>query len=1094
MKQLLLSSVIAACLAIPAAAQFDTATILGTVKDKSGGVVPGAKVTLTNIGTGISSTKEADDGGGFEFLQVRIGHYKLVAEKAGFALAVVEDFEATVGARQRIDLELRVGSVSETVNVSESVSLVETDTSQRGQVIKQEAISELPLNGRQYSSLVLLTTGVRPSPISTGGFVTREGSVNVNGLRSTVNNFLLDGVDNNAYGTSNQGFANQVMQPTPDAVAEFQVVTNNMSAEYGRTGGATVNVAYKSGTNRLKGSLWEFNRNRSMNAFDYYRPRDGKKPPFNRNQFGATLGGPIVKNRTFFFVDYEGTRWVAKNVVFVNLPTANDRNAVFSVPVKDPIRGTIYPANTPLPRNVLLPFAVKVLNDLPAAFDNATRSSNFYGPRGFKDFGDKFNAKFDHQFSTRVSAFLRVGQRKDNILEEPGIPGPSGGDSNGRTRIMNQALASGVTMTATPRDLIEFRFGVNRTNAGKNPIGLGGPSMLAAYGISGLPSDPRVSGGLNSQLFSGISNIGRQATNPQWQYPTMWNPKVNYSRIIFKHSLKAGYEYQRIHTEVQDVNPLYGRDSYAGGFSKPTPTAPGDAGTFSIADFFFGARDTYALTTLFIAQYRQQMSFLYLQDDWKVSPKLTLNLGIRYEYASPQWEKENRLSNFDPVGLTMVAATNGSIGNRARIDPDRNNWAPRVGAAYSWDSKTVIRSGFGVNFIHFNRAGGGNLLAINGPQVVNALVSQNPTQSTFRTTDQGYPAGFTDSVNFNPLRANVTYMPQNYRSAYVASWFFGVQREIAKNTIVDIAYVGNRSNKLLLFADYNQAAPNTNGSTIALQSRRPIATFSDITYAHNGGWSNYQSLQARFERRFQGGLFFLNSFTWGKAMDNGAGALEGINGAGSSMQDFRNRAGDKGPSAYDQTLTNTTSVLYNLPYGKGRKWGANGNAVIDAVIGGWQVGGISNAYSGGRINLVHQLAGNFSVSGIQQDWRGRPWFRPNISGDPILAADLRLNEQYLNPSNVSLPTATGPNGNNPFGNVGRNIARMPAFYQMDFSLMKDFHLPREGMGLQFRSEFFNVFNVTNYRTVDSNRSSASYGRFNGAYEKRQVQLGLRFTF
>jgi hypothetical protein len=980
------------------------------------------------------------------------------------------------------------------VNVSETVSLVESDTSQRGQVVKREAIVELPLNGRQYSSLVMLTTGVRPSPISTGGFTVREGSFNVNGLRSTFNNFLLDGVDNNAYGTSNQGFSNQVMQPPPDAVAEFQVVTNNMSAEYGRAGGATINVAYRSGTNELHGSAWEFLRNRSLNAGDYFRPRDNRKAPFARNQFGFTLGGPIVKNRTFYFLDYEGYRQVSRVVEFANLPIQRDRDAVFDFAVQDPVRGGIYPANVPLPRTVVSPFALRVFADLPQPFSQATRSNNYFRARRFQDFTDKYNVKLDHQFSSKISGFFRIGQRKANIFEEPTIPGPSGGDGNGYTDVLNQALASGLTYAMSPRDLWEFRFGVTRTRAGKQPPGLGEATMQNVYGIPGLPADPRIAGGLTTQLFNGISTLGRQATNPQWQYPTAWNPKVNYSRFLGAHSLKAGYEYQRVHTEIQDVNPLYGRDTYQGAFSRPAQGPFGDAAVYSIADFFFGARNTYALVNFLVAQYRQNLHFAYLQDDWKVSRKLTLNLGVRYEFATPQWEKDNVLSNFDPAGRRMIAASSGSLYSRALINPDRNNWAPRIGLAYSVTDKTIVRSGFGVNFVHFHRAGGGNILAINGPQLVNALVTQAPSQPGFRTTQQGYPAGFTDSRNFDPLRANITYMPPDTRTTYLMSWFFSIQREIAKNTLVDIAYVGNRANKSLLFADYNQAVPNTNGGTIPLQQRRPIPTFSDITYAFNSGWSTYNALQFRFERRFVSGLFFLNSFTWSKAMDNGGGALEGINGSGSSVQDFYNLAAEKGPSPYDQTLTNTTSVLYNLPIGRGRKWGDGLHPAGQFVLGGWQVGAIQNAWSGNRINLIHQLAGNFAVSGIAQDWRGRPWFRPNVTGDPVLAPAERANEQYLNLSTVALPTNTGPNGNNPFGNAGRNIARMPAFYQIDFTLTKDFPLPREGMKLQFRSEFFNLFNVTNYRTVEANRSSAGFGRYTSAFEKRQVQFALRLSF
>jgi len=1070
-------------------AQFDTATVLGTLKDRSGAVVPGAKVTLTNLETGISNAVESDESGNYQFLQVRVGRYRLSAEKAGFSTAVAEEFAVNVGARQRVDLDLAVGQVTETVSVTAAVQLVESENSQRGQIVKQEAIVELPLNGRQYSSLVLLSTGVRPSPIATGGFTTREGSFNVNGLRSTVNNFLLDGTDNNAYGTSNQGFSNQVMQPPPDSVAEFQVVTNNMSAEFGRTGGATINVAYRSGTNGFHGSAWHFLRNDNLNATEYFRPRDGRKAPFNRNQFGFTFGGPIVKNKAFFFTDYEGFRQVSRVVEFSNLPSVNDRQALFSVPIRNPYTGDIYPANVPLPRSVISPFALRVMNDLPAPII-AGRANNFFTARRFQDFTDKYNVKFDYQLTSKLNGFVRVGQRKVNIFEEPGIPGASGGGGNGYTDVMNQQLVTGLTYAATTRDLVEFRFGASRTRAGKQPPGLGSPTMQTVYGIPGLPTDPRVAGGLTTQVITGFTELGRQATNPQWQWPTVFNPKFNYSRYIGKHTLKAGYEYQRIHTQIQDVNPLYGRDTYAGFYSRPAGATVGTNSDYSLADFFFGARDTYALVNLLIAEYRQVMNFFYVQDDWKILPNLTLNLGVRYEYATPQWERDNVLSNFDPVSRTLVPATKGSIENRALIQPDRNNWAPRVGLAYTLNNKTVVRSGFGVNHVHFHRAGGGNILAINGPQLVNALVRQVPGTAGFVRTEQGYPAGLVDTRNFDPLRANITYMPRDFKSSYVMSWFFSVQREIARNTLVDVAYVGNRANGLLLFADFNQARPNAPGENTPLQARRPIPNFSDITYAFNGGWSSYHSLQVRFERRFEKGLFLLNSFTWGKAMDNGGGALEGINGSASSVQNVYDLAAEKGPSPYDQKFTNTTSVLYEMPFGRGRRWMGNANPVVNAILGGWNVGAINNMYSGNRINPFHRLgtAGTTAVSNIPQDWRGGPWGRPNVAGDPLLPSDQRVNERYLNPASFPLPVGT------PFGNSSRNPVRMPAFYQFDFSAVKDFALPRESMNLQFRAEFFNLFNVTNYRSVEANRQSAAFGQFTGAFDKRQVQMALRLSF
>src|SRR5215510_5211666 len=347
----------------PAWAQFETASVVGTVRDSSGAVVPGATVTITGIETGVSASRTTNDSGLYEFVTVKAGLYVVTAEKEGFSSALVDNLQVQVGARQRVDLSLEVGRVSERIQVTASSPLIEHDSSQRGQVITGDQIRMLALNGREYSALALMSPGVRQSALnkSTNG-TPREGAFNVNGLRSTFNNFLIDGVDNNAYGTSNQGFSNQVMQPPPDAVGEFRVVTNNASAEYGRAAGATVNVAYRSGTNQLHGDGWEFFRDTALNATTYFKPPDGKKPPLRRNQYGAVGGGPIVKNRSFFFGDYEGFRQDRKSTVFSTLPAALEDRGVLSVDVRDPRTDIVYPAGTPIPMTA---FARTVLSQLP---------------------------------------------------------------------------------------------------------------------------------------------------------------------------------------------------------------------------------------------------------------------------------------------------------------------------------------------------------------------------------------------------------------------------------------------------------------------------------------------------------------------------------------------------------------------------------------------------------------------------------------------------------------------------------------------------------------------------------------------------------
>jgi hypothetical protein len=1075
------SLVLCVFFAAPAFAQFETATVVGTVRDSSGGVVPDAKVTLTNTQTGVTAERQSDANGNYEFFTVRIGSYVVTAEKTGFSIALVENVQVTVGARQRVDLTMAVGQLSEKVEVSARAVLLQTDSSDRSQVISGEQTKALPLNGREYSALALLSPGVRVSPLAAGG---REGSFNVNGLRSTFNNFLIDGVDNNAYGTSNQGFSNQVMQPAPDAVEEFKVVTNNMSAEYGRAAGATINVAYASGTNQFRGSGWEFARRTALNATGFFRPPDGVKPPFERDQYGGVIGGPIVKNKAFFFADFEGfkqTRGLTASTTIANMA---QRSGILTVDIRDPFTGAVYPAGTPIPMTA---FARKVLTELPTP-TNDRASNNFQLLQNFENTTNKAGGKVNVQFSPRLSAFGRFGWRDVDIFDHPNIPLPSGGAGNAETYARNKQLAFGLTYTPTGLSLLEVRFGWSDTQGGKNPAALGQSSALDAYGITGLPTDQRVVGGLPTQLITGYSDLGRQATNPQWQYPTVYNPKVNYSWLMGRHSFKSGYEFQHIQTEVQDVNPLYGRDQYAGQFTRPAGIAANNI--YNLADFMLGFRSTYALSNILVANLRQNMHFAYLQDDLRVNDRLTVNLGLRYEYATPWVEQDNILSNFDLNTRTMVLARDGSLKDRSTLKPDRNNFGPRLGFAYTVTPDTVLRGGYGVSYVHFHRAGGANVLPINGPQVINAVVVQTPTTPGFRTTQQGYPAGLTDPSRFDPLAANITYMPEDYHSSRVQSWFASVQRELWRGALVDVAYIGNRADDLLLFANINQATPNNSAGTIPLQARRPIQGFADITYSFNGGKSRYHAFQGKFDWRVGSGLSILNSLTLSQTKDNGAGSLEGASGNFPAPQNFYNLEADYGLGAYHQPYNNTTSFVLDLPFGSGRRYASTASPVVDAIIGGWQVAGINSIYAGETVTLTYTPSATFQVSGIQQDFRGANNYRPNVIGEVMVPSDQRNAQNWFSRSGVAAPT----DPSQPFGNAPRNAYRGPTVWQMDFVASKRFPMPWERGNLEFRAEFFNLFNRTNFRSPNGNISSAAFGTITATYDPRIMQFGLKLNF
>lgn len=1073
-------------------AQYDTATVLGTVSDQSGAAIPSAKITLLNNQTGVAATQITDENGSFQFLNQRIGSYKLTAEARGFKQTASMDFTLTISARQRVNLVLQVGEVTESVTVTDSVRLLEADSSDRGQVVGRAAIVNLPLNGRAYADLALLSPGVRKSNITA-----RDASFNVNGLRSSLNNFMLDGVDNNAYGTSNQGFSNQIVQLNPDAVQEFRVQTNNFSAEYGRAGGAVINASLRSGTNQFHGAAWEFLRNTKLNAIGFFRPSSGVKPILVQNQFGAAFGGPVVKDKAFFFANYEGLRIVSRTLQFASIATPDQRQGRMGVSVRNPLTGDVYTDGV-IPQSATTAFARKVLADLPAPIRttaaNAVPSNNWDYLTPTPTVDDKGDFRYDQYFTSKLNAFARYSHRLMNRTESHVIPGPSGGDANGNVRVLNRQITTGFNYNVTPTSVFDFRIGISLFEGGKSALFSDRPNMLEEYGIPGLPKSAVIGGGLTSQSIGGFTSLGRQSSNPQFQNPFTVNPKVNYSKISGRHVWKTGYEFQSINTDIFDFNPQYGQDSYSGQFSRPTGAA--SSNLYNLADFLVGARSSYSLNNEIVLNYRQRMHFLYFQDDWKVNSKLTLNLGARYEFATPQWEAQNRLSNYDPVNNKLIQATEGGIYNRALVRPDKNNFAPRIGLAYSLTPKTVIRSGYGISYVHFNRLGGENLLGYNGPSIVNLTINQVPTaaacvgdayRNCFRTTQMGYPAGLVAPANFSTATTRTNYTPADYRTSYVQSWHFTIQRELAKDLVFDIAYVGNRSVGLMTLGDYNQAVPNQPGQNLAILARRPIQGFDFIQMSWGGGFSVYHGMQMKVEKKYSSGVYLLNSFTWSKVIDNAAGHLEAFNGDNSRVN-FRDIRNEKGLGSYNQPVNNTSTAVWEVPYGRGRKHGSSVNGFVNAFLGGWRLTGINTMTSGQPINITYAAPSAFQVSSA-------PTYRPNYISGSLYSSE-RSVANYFNKAAVSAPSVATPNDpSRPFGNLGRNMARTEAMFNFDGGAHKDFLLPWESTRLEFRAEFFNLFNTTNLGAAQGNVLNNAFGTITGlSSPARQIQFALKLVF
>ena len=1129
-------------LGVSANAQFDNGSLVGTIHDATGAVIPGAAVSVTSSATGSISKTTSNASGDYEVPSLRVGTYTIAASATGYADAIAKNIEISVGGRQRIDLTLSVGSTQTTVEVSDVALQLETETSERGQQISGYQSAALPLVTRNYADLLGLVTGVRQAPTaattSSVNSLTRAGAYNVNGQRSMFNNFLLDGLDNNAYGESNQGFDNQIIAVPPDSVSQFSVVTNNESAEFGRSSGATVNVATASGSNKFHATAYEFIRNTDLNAAGYFKPTiiggagavtPFKKSTFNRNQFGGNFGGPIIKDKLFFFLDYEGFRQTLKPLSVLTLPTQNEINGILVVPVKNQTTGVTYAAGTPIPTAAINPLSAQVLSyfkqiqGLPVSGLASTGlASNDYAIEvPFTDKSDKGDLRLDYQQNPTTSWFLRASDRKETGVNFLAIVAPLDGQTNGTIRVLDQQVAAGYTKIIGANQVIEARLGLSRTKAGKYSLSIGDDALS----IPGLPSNPVVAGGLpTTSISGGFTGFGRQSTNPQWQNPALLDPKINYTLIKGKHSLKFGYEYEHTWMAVNDNNPLYGSFTYGKAYSA-VGTAVADS---YWADFLFGTTSAYSLANYFVAHLRQSMDSAYVQDDWKATSKLTLNLGVRWEYGSPYSEQNNNISNFDPITQTVLTITPGATTatgvtpysgggtyGKTLMNPDLNDFAPRVGFAYALTPNTAVRGGFGTSYVHYTRAGSGDILAINAPQAQFAAVTQitptvanqcgtvpaqiiavgGTTESCYVTANKGFPTALTST--FNPATDNITWVPKNTRDSYVENYFLSVQEQLFKNSVLDIAYVGNHGLKLQGFVNGNQKNPS-NGFA------RPYANWpSDITEALNEFYSNYNALQVRYEQRMAGGLTLLNSFSWEHALDNASASLEGNT---PSPQDGNNLAADYGQSDYNLPIANVTSLVYELPFGHGRKYLSSSNGIVDNVLGGWQLSGINTVQAGTPFNLTYTPNGTTAVSQqISATYRGANEYRPNVVAGQKVTQHVQLANsgyiQYVNLAAFTLPATTvGGVNQSPFGNASRNPGRTPAFYQTDLSLNKKFSTPLESLKVEFRTEAYNILNHTNLYLPAGGLSgtlggaATSGGVISSTFEPRILQFGLKILY
>lgn len=1069
--------------------QQETATITGEVRDSGGAVVAGAQVVITNTATGVAVRSTTNENGFYTIPSLKPGSYSMTVEKPGFKKLVRSGIILQVNQTARVDLALEIGEVTQTVEVVAAATLLETETSSRGSVIDQKKIVDLPLNGRDYNQLALLSPGVLPTTPRLAS-VNFKGAINVNGNRTFNNVFLLDGVDNISYSNSFRGENVQLVQPSVEALQEFKIQTNAYSAEFGRSSGAVINATIKSGTNSIRGSVYEFLRNDVLDANNFFSNALGApKPVRQRNQFGAAVGGPIVKNRTFWFGNYEGLREREGVPRVRQVPTAAEKAGLFSTAVVDPFAtgrpefGKNAAGQWVIPENRWDPVGAAIVKLIPNP--NVAGTTIYASTPVTRTRQDQFDVRLDHQFASNITLFGRYSFVDTDTFRPAPLPGLAEGSFNdafGSNLNRSQGLALGLTWTFSPRLVGDFRFGWARGNYFTNPPNFG-TDGASAIGLRNVPNDPAIVGGLPKVNIQGFDAVGRHTSTPQFQTPRSWNPRANISWNRGQHFIKFGGEFLHVQTKINDLNATIGRMNFENRFTNR-----------AVGDLLLGLPSQLALTSFTVMDQGQDMQFYFIQDDYKVNSKLTLNIGLRYEYATPPREKENRFSNFDPVTGTAVFARDGDIFARALVHPDRNNFAPRFGFAYSPTSRWVVRGAYGVFYNHTVRQGREGLLGFNPPFLVDNLLQTTvtgaaavATAAPFRLVN-GYPTGLLDPASLAPTISRRAQDP-NQRTAYIQQYNFGIQYELMQDLLFDVAYVGNKGTKLNGFRNLNQRAVITNPNGSQAAGARPYPAFGDIQWMENRVGSTYNSLQARLEKRFSSGVTALVSYTWGKALTGSPDHISTSGGgAGFDTGTFRepqnglNTRADRGLAEFDVLHRFVASYVWELPFGRGRRFGNDWNTAADLLLGGWQVTGIHAMQTG--LGLTATLGGA-SVLNIGGERRARP----NLVGEPELPESERTIARWFNTSAFAA-FSPAPQA---FGNAGVGIMRGPGLINFDYTLAKNFNVTEQRY-FQFRTELFNAFNRANFGPPNIARDSAGFGQILTAANARIIQFALKFYF
>lgn len=1061
-----------------------SAQVQGRVTDSSGAVIPDASVTVTNAATGITLKTQTNNDGEYTVPFLQPGDYNITVEHAGFKLMERAGVHLNVNQRAGIDFTLQVGAATQTVRVTTEAPLLQTQSASTGESIGTKTIITMPLNGRDYTQLVTLTAGAAKNSYSRAG-----NGFTLNGSQTFENTMLINGIDNNNYILGADTANMNAITPSVDAIQEFKVETSNYSAEYGRSAGGIVSVNIKSGTNAFNGDAFEFLRNTALDANDFFAKRAGRpRTPLHRNQFGATLGGPILKNRSFFFVGYEGQRQTSSVSGFTTVPIGQEATGNFGpVAIYNPAdvvggKRQEFPNNT-IPPSQLDPVGLKLAALYPAAnypsVANPSAVNNFAYTQGLTQNFDRIDSRFDEQLGSHDTGFVSFNRgtaynATEPIFAPPGNGNPVGaGTTTGPSTqpIHAYTIMGSETHIFTPNLFNQFRIGYTHNDS--NQLPLESEPLFVQFGINGIPPSP----GLNGLPFislTGFSTLGDRtfAPNPKLVQVSQGNDALSWSRG--KHTIMLGAEELITHDYAGTSDNQRSTLNFNGQFTSETPgTGAGSA----LADLLLGETSSASLSTALLGRLRSRYFGAFINDSWRTTPKLTLNLGLRYDLQTPLWEKNNQMANFDlnpgsPNYGTLVPAKNGSMASRSFSNLDTTDFAPRIGISYQLTPKTVLRGGFGIfygdlGFQAIAQAGSANppfFFAVSAVSATSAATSNLVLKN-------GFPAGFLNPVSVkNP---NLYSQAKNYPMPAEDEWNVAVERELPSNSVFTITYVGNSTSHIMGDNDVNAPQPGPG----AINARRPFQGYGEINYQGAYDHSTYEALQVGFNKRYAGSVSVLSNFTWAHAIDNVHNNEDNVGGG--YPQNPLNLKAEKANSGSDVPLNYTASVIYSLPFGPSHKWLAN-SRIGRQIAGGWELGGIFIASHG--YPLTPSVSPNPANTTTPE--------RANRICQGDLSYQKRSIHQWFETSCYTVPAPYT------YGNSARGVIWAPGVVSLDGLADRVFTFT-ERYSLEFRAEAFNLSNSAHYGRPSVAVATPQYGTItadNTAFPNREFQFALRLRF